>query len=269
MKRIGFIGVGSMGAPMARCVARAGFELTVCDTNLDALAGFESIALRLTDKAADCANQDMVIVMVTNDEQVKQVMLEDEGVLKNVDPEHPPAVAVMSTVLPQTIHAVADECATKGVRLVDAPVSGLPVVAEKGKITIIVGGKSADLELMRSVFEAMGENIFHTGDLGTGEVTKLINNMVGLPNLFLTVEAMQVGMAYGMDLRRLASIMDTGSGRNFTTKDWEQGKATFAHFAKSSELIKLVVDLCRKDLKHVQDLARQASVSSPLPQRSG
>ena len=91
--------------------------------------------------------------------------------------------------------------------------------------------------------------------------------MVGLPNLFLTVEAMQVGMEYGMDLHRLASIMETGSGRNITTKDWEQGKATFAHFAKSPELIKLAVDLSRKDLKHVQDLARQASVSCPLLNR--
>jgi 3-hydroxyisobutyrate dehydrogenase len=114
------------------------------------------------------------------------------------------------------------------------------------------------------MFEAMGKNIFHTGALGTGEVTKLLNKMVGLTNLFLTVEAMQVGLAYGMDLRKLAGIMETSSGRNFSTAEWDRGKATFAYFAKSPDLIKLAVDLCRKDLEHAQDLARQAEVASPL-----
>jgi 3-hydroxyisobutyrate dehydrogenase-like beta-hydroxyacid dehydrogenase len=191
-------------------------------------------------------------------------MLGDEGLLAAVDSSNPPLVAIMSTVLPQTIEAVGDASRDKGVRLVDAPVSGLPVVAEQGKLAIMVGGQVADLELMRPVLEAMGENIFHAGPLGSGEVTKIVNNIVGVTNLFLAVEAMRVGRAYGMDLHRLAAVMEVGSGRNFSTQDWERAKATFAYFAKSPSLMRVAVDLCRKDLSHAQELARQEDVSCPL-----
>lgn len=133
---------------MARCVARAGFELTVCDFSAEARAGLAEVAAHVTDRVADCAHQDMTIIMVANDEQVHEVMLGEDGVLSTVDPERPPAIAVMSTVLPQTIEAVATACAKKGTRLIDAPVSGLPVVAEQGKLTIMVGGDPADLELI-------------------------------------------------------------------------------------------------------------------------
>jgi 3-hydroxyisobutyrate dehydrogenase len=117
---------------------------------------------------------------------------------------------------------------------------------------------------MRPVLEAMGENIFHTGPLGSGEVTKLVNNIVGVPNLFLSVEAMLIGKEYGMDLHSLAAIMETSSGRNFSTKDWDRGKATFGYFAKSLDLIKVAVDISRKDLQHAQELAKQVGLACPL-----
>ena len=81
--------------------------------------------------------------------------------------------------------------------------------------------------------------------------------MVGLTNLFLVVEAMQVGLAYGMDPKILAEVMEVSSGRNFSTKDWDRGKATLSFFTKSPELTKVAVDLSRKDLEHAQDLARK------------
>ena len=138
------------------------------------------------------------------------------------------------------------------------------MVAEQGKLTIMVGGEASDLEAMRPVLKTMGENIFHTGPLGSGNVTKLVNNIVGVTNLFLSVEAMLVGKKYGMDLTKLAAIMETSSGRNFSTKDWERGKATFAFFAQSLELSKVLVDLTRKDLEHALEMARKAHLSSPL-----
>jgi 3-hydroxyisobutyrate dehydrogenase len=117
---------------------------------------------------------------------------------------------------------------------------------------------------MRPVLKTMGENIFHTGPLGSGNVTKLVNNIVGVTNLFLSVEAMLVGKKYGMDLFKLAEIMETSSGRNFSTKDWGRGKATFAHFAQSLELSKVLVDLTRKDLQHALEMARKVHLSSPM-----
>jgi 3-hydroxyisobutyrate dehydrogenase len=264
MKRIGFIGLGSIGSPMAGCIIRAGFQVTVCDQNPKALDRFRKTAYRLTDKPADCADQEMVVVMVANDDQVKAVMEGEDGLLKAVNPKQPPLLAVMSTVLPHTTQGLAPACAKKNIRLIDAPVSGLPVVAEQGKLTIMAGGEAADLEAMRPVLKTMGENIFHTGPLGSGNVTKLVNNIVGVTNLFLSVEAMLVGKKYGMDLSKLAAIMETSSGRNFSTKDWERGKATIAFFAQSLDLSKVLVDLTRKDLQHALELARKAGLSSPL-----
>lgn len=264
MERIGFIGLGSIGAPMARCIIRAGFQVTACDKSPKALEGFKKIAFRLTDRPADCADQEMVVVMVANDDQVKEAVEGKDGLLKAIDPNKPPLLAIMSTILPHTTQGLASACSKKNIRLIDAPVSGLPVVAEQGKLTIMVGGEAADLEAMRPVLKTMGENIFHTGPLGSGNVSKLVNNIVGVTNLFLSVEAMLVGKKYGLDLSKLAAIMETSSGRNFSTKDWERGKATFAFFAQSLDLSKVLVDLTRKDLQHALELARKADISSPL-----
>jgi 3-hydroxyisobutyrate dehydrogenase-like beta-hydroxyacid dehydrogenase len=150
------------------------------------------------------------------------------------------------------------------VRLIDATVSGLPVVAEQGKLTIMAGGDPADFEAMLPVLKTMGENIFQTGALGSGNVTKLINNIVGVTNLFLSVEAMALGKKYGMDLHKLAAIMETASGRNFSTKDWDRGKATFNFFAQNLDLAKVMVDLSLKDIQHAQEMARQAGLPCPL-----
>jgi 3-hydroxyisobutyrate dehydrogenase-like beta-hydroxyacid dehydrogenase len=264
MKQIGFIGVGSIGAPMARCVIRAGFEVTVCDKNAQTIKEFDGKAARTTTDASACARNDMVIVMVANDKQVKDVILGKEGLLESIDAERPPIIAIMSTVLPQTVTDVASKCLKKGIRVVDAPVSGLPVVAERGELTIMVGGDSKDLDSSREVLKAMGKNIFHAGHLGSGEVTKLVNNIIGVTNIFLSVEAMRVGKHYAMDLKKMASILDMSSGRNFFTRDWDIGKATFAYFAQSSDLIKGVVDLGRKDLGHAQELAKKKNILCPL-----
>jgi len=263
MERIGFIGVGSIGGAMARCVIRAGFKVTICDKSPRAQEEFKKIAFRVTDKAADCAGQEMVIVMVASDDQVKAVMLGKDGLLEAVDPKRPPLLAIMSTILPQTTQALAPFCAKKNVRLIDATVSGLPVVAEQGKLTIMAGGDPADFEAMLPVLKTMGENIFQTGALGSGNVTKLVNNIVGVANLFLSVEAMALAKKFGMDLHKLAAIMETASGRNFSTKDWDRGKATFNYFGQNLDLAKVLVDLTRKDLQHAQEMARQAG--SPCP----
>ena len=264
MKNIGFIGVGNIGNQMAKCLIRAGYKLAVCDKSPQAIEKFKEIAVRITEKAADCANSEMVIIMVATDSQVKEVMLGQNGVLNAVDPKQPPLLAIMSTVLPQTTQEIALHCAEKNVRVVDATVSGGPLVAEQGKLSIMVGGEEADLEAMRSVFEAMGENIYHTGPLGFGDVTKLVNNIIGVTNLFLTVEAMLVGKKCGMDPYRLASILETSSGRNFLTQDWEKGRAFLEVFSKTLDSAKLACDLGRKDLRHAQQLATEVQMACPL-----
>jgi len=264
MKRIGFIGVGNMGTPMAMCLIQAGHPLIVCDKRSSALEKFKVMGVSVTEKPADCAKSEMVIIMVANDSQVEETLLGTNGLLKAVNPDQPPLLAIMSTILPGTVKRLASYCAEKNVRLVDAPVSGMPVLAEKGKLTIMVGGEKGDLDVMRPIFEMMGENIYHTGPLGTGNTTKLINNMIGLTNLFLSAEVFQIGQQLGMNPSALASILENSSGRIFLTKDWETSRRIFEIFSQSLEASKLAVELAHKDLGHAQQLAKEANVSCPL-----
>jgi 3-hydroxyisobutyrate dehydrogenase-like beta-hydroxyacid dehydrogenase len=264
MKRIGFIGVGSMGAPMAIRLVKAGYELTVCDKTSKALDKFREMGVRVTDKPANCADNDIVIVMVVNDSQVKEVVLGPEGILNAVDPNCPPILAIMSTVFPQTTHELAPRCAEKGVRLVDAPVGGMPVAADQGKLAILAGGTRVDLDAIRPVFEIVGENIHHTGPLGCGNITKLVNNIISITNLILSVEAMLVGKQCGMDPSHLASILEKSSGCNFLTKDWERGRATFEFYSQDLNRCKDLIDILRKDLGHAQELAEKVDVACPL-----
>jgi 3-hydroxyisobutyrate dehydrogenase len=264
LTKIGFIGLGSIGAPMSRALLRAGFNVTVCDKFSKSLKPFIADGVAATQKPFDLANSEMIIVMVATDDQVKEVFSGTEGFLEAVDPTSPPLVAIMSTIMPQTTLELAPECAVKNVRLLDATVSGLPPVAEKGKLTIMVGGEEADLEAARPVFEALGQNIFHCGPLGTGDTTKLVNNIIGVTNLYLTVEAMAVGMKLGMDPYKLAEILEQSSGRNMSTRDWGNGRAIFDLFSQSLDMSKVMIDLSRKDLSHAQELARSVNIDVPL-----
>jgi len=249
---------------MVRSLVRAGYQVTVCDKSAQALEKLKGHAFRVTENPKDCSDSEMIIIMVANDSQVKDVVLGADGFMDAVDPRRPPLLAVMSSVLPQTVQDLAPHCAKKGVRLVDAPVSGMPIAAEQGKLTIMVGGEEADLDEMRPVFRAMGENIYHTGPLGSGDITKLVNQIIAVTNLFLSVEAMLLGKKLGMDLHKLAAILDNSSGRNLSTKDWEKGRAIFELFSQTLDLSKVMVDLSRKDLGNAQELAKSVNHECPL-----
>jgi 3-hydroxyisobutyrate dehydrogenase len=264
MKRIGFIGVGSMGTPMALRLIRAGCQLTVCDTRPKALDRFRELGIRVTDKPGQSADNEMIIVMVVNDSQVKDVVRGPKGILNAVDPSRPPILAIMSTIFPETTQELAGSCAEKNVRLVDAPVGGMPLAAEQGKLSIMAGGEAAEFDAMRPIFEIMGENIHHTGPIGSGNVTKLINNMISITNLVMSAEAMLVGKKYGMDPYHLSSILEKSSGCNFLTRNWGRARATFEMYSQTSNLCRELVDILRKDLRHARELAENVNVACPL-----
>ncbi len=256
MQRIGFIGVGSIGAPMARCLLRAGFKMTVCDGRPEALADFQAAGAEVTTDAGQCASCEMVIVMVANDAQVEQVTEKLLGSAKSGL-----LVVVMSTVLPGTIQRLAARCGVQGVRLMDAPVSGLPVLAEAGKLSIMAGGEAADLEVARPVLRTMGENIFHTGPLGTGATIKLLNNMLALPTWFLTMEAMEIAIHLGIDPAHAAPVIEASTGCNFLTRDWNRSRAVLGLFSQTEEIAQVAMNLTNKDLEHASALAASAGVN--------
>lgn len=264
MKKVGFVGAGNIGSPMARCIKRKGYDLIVCDQNETALQSFRDIGARATTTPSQLASEEAVVFMVSNDQQLKDAILGPNGLLSGIGDNAPKIVIVMSTVLPETIAAVAKPLMAKGVRVVDAPVSGGPLPAEKGELTIMTGGDEADLKIAQPILETMGQRIINCGPLGSGEMIKIVNNLVGVSVQFLVAEAFQLAHKSGVDLARLVSVMDTSSGRNFWSRDWSLTRQQYNEYA--SELPKLDVFLQRsvKDFKLALQLADQVSITMPI-----
>lgn len=264
MERVAFIGVGNIGNPMAKCLIKANFKLTVYDIRKEAMENLLAMGAKRAESLSECALNEAIIMMVANDEQVEQVISGPAGILQGLFAEAHPIVVVMSTVLPQTIRKMAEKCAEKNLDLIDAPVSGTNIAAEQGNLSIMVGGSQKIFEIMKPVFLAMGKNIYHVGDLGAGEVVKISNNILGITNMFLALEALDIGVHNGVPIEILSSIIETSSGSNFFTRNWGIGKAFYAHYSKDLPITKLLLDLCLKDLEHAQHLAEFSEVSSPL-----
>jgi len=258
MKRVGFIGVGSMGARMARRLHDAGYELTVCDREAATLSVFETLGVAIAPTPSACGGNDLVILMVANDAQLKEVMLAPDGLVSGIDVAAPPLVAVMSTVLPETVREIANALSRKNAAVIDAPVSGGLAGAEAGTLTIMIGGSEQDVARLRPILNAMATTIFHCGELGSGELTKIVNNMVGVSNLFLMAEAMTLAKRYGLPPERLVSIMEASSGRSAYTRDWDGRKGTYSAIAADADRMRSHLAICRKDLQCALTLASNA-----------
>ena len=210
--KIGFVGLGHMGAPMARNLLKAGHALMVYDVvqrNVDALKAAGAGAARSAARAADEA--ELVITMLPSSPHVKTVYLGSDGVLAGVAP----GVTLIdsSTIDPHTAREVAVLAAQHGNPMADAPVSGGTGGAEAGTLTFMVGGDAGVFEKIAPVLRHMGKNIVHCGESGTGQVAKICNNLLLGITMIGVSEAMNLGAALGIDAKVLAGIINTSSGR--------------------------------------------------------
>jgi 3-hydroxyisobutyrate dehydrogenase-like beta-hydroxyacid dehydrogenase len=213
VERIGFVGLGIMGSRMAANLRRAGYELTVYNRTrerADAWAGDHGGTVAPTPAEVGAAS-DIVITMVVDGAQVREVLLGEHGVAAGAAAGT--LCVDMSTIAPGDSRRIADALAESGVAFVDAPVTGSSPKAEDGTLTIMAGGAAKDFERARPLFEAMGELVVHAGEqVGQGEMVKLINNAVAAANAYTLAQALVVGRATGVDLDVLTRVMGAGSG---------------------------------------------------------
>lgn len=211
-ERIGFLGLGIMGSRMAANVRRAGFPLTVWTHTLGkaALWAAEHDAAAV-DTPADVARaSDIVVSMVVDGAQVASVLLGEEGV---AGAAHPGLLCVdMSTIAPSDTRRIGTALRERGLRLLDAPVTGSSPRAEEGSLTIMAGGEAEDFARAKPLLETMGRAIVHVGELGQGEMLKLINNALGAANAAALAEALLLARATGLDLDAFAQVVASGSG---------------------------------------------------------
>ena len=210
--RVGFVGLGIMGSRMAANLARAGYELTVFNRTRSTAETWASehggtVAATPAEVGAAC---DVVISMVVDGDQVRSVLLGDDGV---ADGAAAGTLCVdMSTIAPAQTLAIGAELAQRGLKLLDAPVTGSSPKAQDGTLTIMAGGDPAEFARAEPLFAVMGELVVHVGPLGQGEMVKLINNAVAAANAATVAEALLVGQATGVDLDALVRVMGKGSG---------------------------------------------------------
>ena len=210
--RVGFVGLGIMGWRMAANLARAGYELTVFNrtrSTAEAWVGEHGGTVAATPAEVGGAS-DIVISMVVDGDQVRSVLLGEGGVA------HGAAAGTlcvdMSTIAPAQTLAIGAELAERGLKLLDAPVTGSSPKAQDGTLTIMAGGEDEDFARAEPLFAVMGDLVVHVGTLGQGELVKVINNAVAAANATTVAEALLVGQATGVDLDALVRVMGKGSG---------------------------------------------------------
>ncbi len=263
---VGFIGAGAIGRPMAERLIETSCALTICDVNPAVLAALAALGADTTAEPRDCATAEIIVVMVATDAQAHEVVLGPRGLIHGIDPKRPPLVVLASTLLPATVEAIADQAGKSRVAVIDAPVSGGVVRAREGKLTIMAGGAPADLERAAPVLNRLATEVHHCGVLGAGAATKIVNNIMGVASTFLMTEAMQIAGAAGLDRRRMASIMESSSGRNFGTQDWQAFRTLLGRYGHDVQAAKANVDVCRKDLHHALAMAAAAGIAAPFVQ---
>ncbi|THG72210.1 3-hydroxyisobutyrate dehydrogenase [Pseudomonas sp. A-1] len=210
---IGFLGLGHMGAPMARNLLKAGHRLTVFDPVPAAVASLVEAGAQAADSAGGVARAEveLIITMLPAAAHVKAVYLGDDGLLANVRP----GVLLIdsSTIDPHSAREVAAAAEKHGNPMLDAPVSGGTGGAAAGTLTFMVGGSDADFDRAQPVLAAMGKNIVHCGGHGNGQAAKVANNLLLGISMIGVAEAMSLGVALGVDPKVLAGIINTSSGR--------------------------------------------------------
>lgn len=215
--KIAFIGLGNMGAPMARNLLKAGHHLHLFDLNTAVLNELATLGGRISESPKHAAQgAELAITMLPAAAHVRSVYLEDDGILAGIGLGVP--AVDCSTIDPQTIRDIAAIAARQGVTLGDAPVSGGTGGAQAGTLTFMVGASAEHFEVLKPVLAEMGKNIVHCGDIGTGQIAKICNNLLLGISMIGVSEAMALGNSLGIDIGILASIINSSTGRCWSSE---------------------------------------------------
>jgi 3-hydroxyisobutyrate dehydrogenase len=251
--RIGFIGLGIMGAGMAKNLLDAGFDLTVWNRTTTKVEPLVQAGAKHGENPADvAAKSDIVIICVSDTPDVEAVILGDDGVIYGAQPGT--LVIDCSTISPHATRQIAEQLKENDITMLDAPISGGSEGAANGTLSIMVGGAAEDFTRAQPVFEAMGKTITHVGDQGAGQTVKLVNQILVVINMLAVSEALLFAEAGGLDLHKTLDAVTGGAagswmlsnrGPQCVDRDWRPG---------------FTIDLQQKDLRLVLEAADQMGV---------
>jgi 3-hydroxyisobutyrate dehydrogenase len=257
MERVGFIGLGTMGAAMAANLARAGFVLNVWNRTPGKAGALVELGATEAASPADLAAQSEVVVTCVRDTpDLEQVLFGTDG-LASASPG--PALLIdCSTVSPDATRSFASRLREAGVAMVDAPVSGGSEGAVKGTLTIFVGGEAADVERARPILEAIGQTITHIGPIGAGQAAKAVNQVILAGTYLGVAEGIVLAMKEKLDLEKVLAALGGGAAQS-----WVLANRSSRMIANDYPL-GFKVSLHRKDLGIALDMARQQGAELPV-----
>jgi 3-hydroxyisobutyrate dehydrogenase-like beta-hydroxyacid dehydrogenase len=257
--KVGFIGLGDIGLPMALRIAKAGFELCVYDTRAEQLESVVQTGAFVAQSPAEVARRaDLVCIVVRTSEQVRDVVLGDSGLRAGL--RKGSIVVVHSTASREMLNELATVCADIEVEVLDAPISGGAAGARAGTLACLVGGSPQVLSRAMPVIQTFSKSVFHLGGIGAGPAGKLVNNLLYFVCMVGSRECMKLAAAAGIAEESAAAMIRASSGNNFTIAQWEQWKE---HLREDGALERISA-LAHKDIGMALQMARELDVDVPL-----
>ena len=246
-ERVGIIGVGRMGLAMAKHLIKHGYVLTVCDINTNNLEQARALGAAVAATPTELGRSaSFVILGVGYDDEVNEVVLGDNGVLRTLAPGS--IIAVSSTVAPDSVQALDAKARAKGVDVLDAPICRGRWFADEGKLLALFGGKYDVVVRGRVVYSTFSSDIAHLGEVGHGQVAKAMNNLLLWVNSIGLIEAGRIAETTGIDLPKLRDALMISSGKSQALEDWDQTSFTWA----------------LKDMQIVSKMTDKAGLSLPI-----
>lgn len=258
--QVGFVGIGVMGRPMALNLLKAGHSVTIFarhPAKAEVQEVLEAGAKQAPSPRALAMVSDVVITMLPNSPQVEEVVMGDQGILAGARKDL--IIIDMSTIAPAMSRKLGEVAEAKGVHFLDAPVSGGSQGAILGTLSIMVGGKEEVFERARPVLEGMGKNIFYVGPQGSGEIVKLVNNVLAGAIAAATIEAFVMGVKAGADVENMAKIIGVSTGGSWQLANQFPRRAFNRSFQPG-----FMTDLLHKDLGLALDMAKENGIDMPL-----
>lgn len=243
---VGVIGVGRMGLPFARHIMNAGFRISAYDVSDEAAEPLKGEAAVVSSPAEVAESSDVVIVMVATDQQTRDVVSGENGILSTA--REGTVIVLCSTLYPEVCAELEATARERGVRLIDAPVVLGQRAAEEGRVIVLAGGEESALEECRPVLEAFSKDVIYLGAIGSGQIGKMINNMILWATIVANYEALTLARNLGADLTRLREALPYTSGDSWAIRNWDAINLTWYE----------------KDLDAALDIAQNEKTPLPL-----
>lgn len=235
MQKIGFIGLGHMGKPMAINLIKSGYQIVVYDVKVDPVKELVTLGASRSESVQEIgAMCDIVMTSLPHPKISEEVWLGSQGILGEAKPQS--IFVELSTISPALVQRIAELAASKSIEVLDAAVAGGVNRAVKGTLTLMVGGEKEAFQKTESVFKTIGENIFHVGKVGSGMVVKLVNNTMAHVNMIAIIEGMAMGVKAGVAPQMLYEVISKSSGNSYQFQDRLGGRILKGNFEPGMRL---------------------------------